>query len=106
MSQDKIDILEKALLREKKARKKAERILEDKSREFDLLTQELKKSNTKLEDTVSEKTNELEGVFDNLVDAYMLIDLSGNVIKMNDSASELFGYDLKERIFKCGKISL
>jgi PAS domain S-box-containing protein len=104
MSQDKIDILERALLREKKARKQAERILEDKSRELYLLTQELKESNSKLEDTVSEKTNELEGVFDNLVDAYMLIDLSGNVIRMNDSASKLFGYDLKKESLNVAKL--
>lgn len=96
MSQKKIDILERALKREKNARNQAERILEEKSEELYKLTQELQKSNLKLKDTVSKKTNELEGVFDNLVDAYILIDLTGNVIEMNNAASELFGYDLNE----------
>lgn len=96
---DEIDILKRALKREKSARKQAEKILEDKSRELFEIAQQLQLSNQKLEDLVDVKKSELQGVFDNLVDAYMLMDLSGNVIDMNDSAIELFGYDLiQERI--------
>ncbi len=93
------EILQRALLREKAARKAAERILEDKSRELYLLTQQLKEANEKLQSGLTEKTTELQGVFDNLVDAYVLMDLGGNIIKLNDSAKELFGYDVpKESI--------
>jgi len=88
------DILKRALLREKAARKQAEEILEQKSRELYDLTVELKNLNEQLEDGLTEKTSELQGVFENLVDAYVLIDIAGNVIKMNDSAKELFGYNL------------
>ncbi len=91
-----LEILQRALQREKAARKQAEQILEGKSRELYLLTEELKDVNAKLEEGLTEKTSELQGVFGNLVDAYVLMDISGNVIKMNHSAKELFGYDINQ----------
>ncbi len=94
MSQEQIDILQRALKREKAARRAAEKILEDKSRELYVLSEELKVTNAKLEDSVNEKSSQLAGVFENIVDAYMVMDLSGNVLKMNDAASNLFGYDI------------
>ncbi|WP_298545050.1 PAS domain S-box protein [uncultured Aquimarina sp.] len=91
-----LEILQRALQREKAARKQAEQILEGKSKELYQITQELKDANAKLEDGLTEKTSELQGVFGNLVDAYVLMDISGNVIKMNHSAKELFGYDINQ----------
>lgn len=96
MSQEKIDILQRALNREKAARKAAEKILEDKSRELYALSEELKVSNAKLEASVSEKSSQLAGVFANIIDAYLVMDLAGNAIRMNDAASKLFGYDLSK----------
>ncbi|MEM6684224.1 MAG: PAS domain S-box protein [Bacteroidota bacterium] len=96
MSQEKIDILERALKREKAARQAAEKILEDKSRELYELSEELKVSNAKLQASVSEKSSQLAGVFENIIDAYLVMDLAGNVLHMNDAASELFGYNLAE----------
>ena len=87
------ELLKKALLRAKSARKQAEKILEDKSRELYRITQELQVANEKLKTGLTETTSELKGVFENLVDAYVLMDLSGKVIKMNDAARDLFGYD-------------
>lgn len=94
MSQEQIDILQRALKREKAARRAAEKILEDKSRELYVLSEELKIINSKLEDAINEKSSQLAGVFENIIDAYMVMDLSGNVLKMNDAASDLFGYDI------------
>ena len=94
MNQDQIDILKRALQREKAARKAAEKILEDKSRELYYTSEELKESNLKLENLLHEKSTQLKGVFENIIDAYVVIDLKGNVIKINDAAIELFGYDL------------
>lgn len=96
MSEDKIKMYERAIAREKAARKQAEEILEEKSRELYLLTQELKISNEKLEQLVTETTSELKGVFDNILDSYIVMDLHGNVIKMNDAAVDFFGYDIKK----------
>ncbi len=97
-------LLRKALLREKSARKQAEKILEDKSRELYSLTQELQVVNEKLKAGLTETTSELKGLFENLVDAYVLMDVSGNVIKMNDAATELFGYNLKENKINVTKL--
>lgn len=98
MLQTKPEILLRALEREKKARKEAEKILEEKSKELYHITQQLRQANNKLKTGLNEKTTELKGVFDNLVDAYVLINLRGDIIKWNDAAKELFGYQSNEKI--------
>ncbi len=99
MSNTKIEILERALEREKIARKHAEKILESKSLELYQITEELKQANTRLEENISEKVSELKGVFENIVDAYIMMDLMGNVLKMNDAAKKMFGYDVSKESF-------
>lgn len=94
MRQEKIDILERSLKREKAARKSAEKISEDKSRDLHFLSDELKATNAKLENLLHEKSSQLKGVFENIIDAFVVIDLTGNVIKFNDAASLLFGHDI------------
>lgn len=90
------DIYERALKREKAARKSAEKILETKSKELYVLSEKLKRANEKLENIVQEKSSQLEGVFENINDAYLVIDLLGNVLKMNNVANDLFGYDIEK----------
>ncbi len=90
-----VDILKRALGREKEARKQAEKILEEKASDLFQRTTELRAANEKLESLVSERTSELKGVFENIVDAYVVMNLSGDVIKMNDAAKALFGYDIE-----------
>lgn len=82
-----LEILKRALAREKLARKAAEKILEEKSRELYLSSQ-------KVEELLDDKSSQLQGLFDNIVDAYVVMEINGNVIKLNDSATELFGYDI------------
>lgn len=89
MCQSQIEILQRALKREKTARKAAEQILEEKSKE-------LYYTNQKLKDLLGEKSSQLEGVFENILDAYVIIDLKGNIIKFNESAIKLFGYDIRK----------
>lgn len=93
------EILERALIREKAARKAAEKILEEKSYELYILTEQLKVSNKKLEESLSQKTSELEGVFLNIIDAYIVMDIMGNVLSMNDAAIEMLGYDSRKESF-------
>lgn len=81
------DILKRALQREKTARKAAEKILEEKSRELYTTTQKLKH-------LLDEKSSQLQGVFQNIIDAYVLMDISGNVLQLNESATKLFGYNI------------
>ncbi|SFZ95142.1 PAS domain S-box-containing protein [Flaviramulus basaltis] len=104
MSTTQIEILQRALYRERESRKQAEKILEDKSRELYSTAEQLKKTNEKLKQLVLQKTIELEGFVENLVDAYVLIDTKGNVIKMNDTASKLFGYNLDEETLNVSNI--
>ncbi len=96
MSSDSLEILQRALVREKAARKEAERILEEKSAELFALNRELQASKTQLETLVSEKTSQLQGIFENIADAYVVMDLKGDVLKMNDTAAKLFGHTLEE----------
>lgn len=104
MSSDSKNILERALARERAARKQAEKILEEKSAELYSLNQELLKSKSKLEGLVSEKTSQLEGIFENIVDAYVVMDTKGTVLKMNEAASNLFGYDLEKETINVVKL--
>ncbi|SNR17015.1 sensor histidine kinase [Tenacibaculum jejuense] len=85
MSDAKIALLEKALNRERLARKAAEKILEDKSLE-------LYQTNQNLRNVLSEKEIHLESLFKTIVDPYILMDLYGNVLKMNDASQNFFGY--------------
>ena len=96
MSIEKEEILNRALNRQKKARFQAEKILEDKSRELYITSQELKQVNTKLESLLGEKNSQLEGVFENINDAYLVMDLEGNVIKVNNVAEEFFEFTLEK----------
>ncbi|MDP5230578.1 MAG: PAS domain S-box protein, partial [Cellulophaga sp.] len=40
----------------------------------------------------SEKSSEIDGIFINIIDPYIVMDLFGNIIKMNESAKEFLGY--------------
>ena len=86
MSNEKIHILQKALEREKLARKEAEKILEQKSLELYEKTEELASINQNLSQVIDDQTIEFKGVLDNIVDSYILMDLHGNVLKMNEPA--------------------
>ena len=88
-------IIQRALERQKKARLMAEQILESKSLELYNTSQELKKDKNKLEDLLEEKKSQLKGIFKTINDPYFVIDLDGNLLKMNDFAKLFFGYNLQ-----------
>jgi PAS domain S-box len=93
MQKDSIAVLKRALQREKAARKEAEKILETKSRELYYLSKELQTSNSKLKKLLNAKSSELQVFFDNIIDAYVVIDLNGKIVKYNKPAIDLFGFD-------------
>ncbi|WP_139959830.1 PAS domain S-box protein [Flavicella sediminum] len=99
MDTEKVEILQRALSREKAARKEAEGILEKKSLELFNTAQKLKHANRKLEFLLGQKSSQLKGVFENINDAYLIMELNGNVIKVNQAAIDIFGYDLKKESF-------
>ncbi|SDX28503.1 PAS/PAC sensor signal transduction histidine kinase [Lutibacter oricola] len=90
--------------KEKLEHKKTKELLEQKTKEFIKVTSKLKSSNLKLQELLHQKTSELEGVFSNIVDAYIMMDLSGNVIKMNNAAVEMLEYDINKAPFNLLKI--
>lgn len=98
MSQTKVDILERALLRQKRARKQAEEILEDKSLALFNISQKLKDVNHKLETLLDEKNSQLKGVFENINDAYLVMGIDGQVLKMNDVAEVFFDFKISESV--------
>jgi len=100
----KIEILERALEREKKARKLAEKILEEKSTELFDLSEALRQSNNRLKELLNEKTSQLEGVFVNIIDAYIIMDIQGNVLKMNHAAKTMLGYDNEKEVVNLLKL--
>lgn len=104
MSQKKIEILERALKDQKIAQKDAEKILKRKSLELYNTSQELKKVNEKLGSLLEEKTSQLKGIFDNINDAYLVMDLKGNVLKMNKFSKNFFGFDLKKEKFNISEL--
>ncbi|NKI30724.1 PAS domain S-box protein [Muricauda sp. DJ-13] len=53
----------------------------------------LKEANGRLESLLSEEGKSLEGAFVNLVDPYVVMDLTTKVLSMNSSAKEFLGYD-------------
>lgn len=84
-------ILERALAREKAARKQAEKILEAKSTELYYLTQKLKESKSSIELLLEKRSSELTGLIQNILDPYILVDLNGNILKYNKAARDLMG---------------
>ena len=104
MDSKEVTLLKKALERQKKARIQAEKILETKSKELYDATQHLKETNNTLENFLIEKSSELDGVFINIIDPYVVMDLKFNVINMNSSAKEFLGYDNTKEKLNLGKL--
>ncbi|MDG1062987.1 MAG: PAS domain S-box protein [Flavobacteriaceae bacterium] len=82
MSNSEIDILRRALAREKLAKQKAEKIVEDRIRT--LYVDNLELSNELLKQEIS--SNHL---LEDLIDAVVVIDLEGNILKINKAAYDL-----------------
>ena len=93
MDKDELSILKRALAREKRARKAAEKLLEDKSKELYDASLHLREVNGKLENILSEKGDALEGAFVNIIDPYVVMSLDTEVVNMNASAKEFLGFD-------------
>ncbi|MEM9648043.1 MAG: PAS domain S-box protein [Bacteroidota bacterium] len=93
MDSNEITILKRALAREKKARKSAENLLENKAKELYDASLHLKEANGKLESILNKKGSRIDSAFVNIIDPYVVMDMMTNVINMNVSAKEFLGYD-------------
>jgi len=98
-------VLRRALEREKKARKEAERLLEDKSKELYDATLHLREANGRLESFINKKDSKIDSAFVNIIDPYVVMDLNTKVINMNTSAKDFFGFDhVKEEVYLSGLV--
>ena len=104
MSKQEIELLQRALDRQVKARKEAEKILEYKSKELYDTLHYLREDNNRLKGLLQEKTSELEGVFFNIPDPYLVINLKGQVIKMNQAAKLFLGFDTEKEDFYAAQL--
>lgn len=104
MSKEEIALLKRALERQVKSRKQAEKILEEKSKELYDIQHYLKEDNNRLRGLLKEKTTELEGVFFNIPDPYLVINLDGKVIKMNAAAKNFLGYNIDREDFYAAQL--
>ncbi|WP_228237823.1 PAS domain S-box protein [Allomuricauda sp. M10] len=93
MEHKEIQILKRALERERKARKQAESILESKSKELYDTSEHLKRANAKLEGLLEERSDDMDAAFFNIIDPYVVMDLEFNVLRANRSAKEFLALD-------------
>ncbi|TKD66557.1 PAS domain-containing sensor histidine kinase [Flavobacterium sp. ASW18X] len=99
MDNKEIQLLKRALDREKRSRKAAESLLEQKSKELYDASRHLREVNGKLEAMLTDNGAHWDGAFVNIIDPYIVIDLKGNVLNMNQSAKDFMGFDHeKDRI--------
>ena len=54
------------------------------------------KKYAKLEESLLQKESEFKGIYENINDAFVLIDLEGNVLKMNEIAEDMFQHKFKD----------
>lgn len=93
MENNEIEVLKRALERQKKARVQAEKILEEKSKELYDTAEHLKRANARLENLLDEKVDDVDTAFLNIIDPYVVMDLEFNVIRTNESAKDFLGFD-------------
>jgi PAS domain S-box-containing protein len=98
MIDDKIAVYEDALARERELRKKTECLLEVKVQELLQKEQELRLSKLELAELHQQTTAERDGVFENMNDSYVIMDLDGYPIKMNTAAEQFLGFTVQDRM--------
>lgn len=88
-----VAVLKRALDREKRSRKAAERLLEDKSKALFDASLHLREVNGRLESLLQKSDTKIDGAFVNIIDPYVVMDLTTKVINMNISARQFLGFD-------------
>ncbi len=88
MLSKKVDILTRALQRERKAKEIAEGIIENRLRE-------LYSSNLTLEENISKQQEFQKELIENLVDALIVFDFDMNILNINKEALKLLGVSKK-----------
>ncbi|SEE09831.1 PAS domain S-box-containing protein [Tenacibaculum sp. MAR_2010_89] len=91
MDYHKIRFLEESLAQKDAALKKAQEDIKKISLDLDYKTEELETTRQNLSSIVNKKQLEINSLFKSIIDPYILMDLFGNVIKMNKASIDFFG---------------
>ncbi|TVZ55583.1 PAS domain S-box-containing protein [Lutibacter sp. Hel_I_33_5] len=98
------ELLQKELLQLKLSNKNLEKQIFLHEETISVLTEEIITANTNLAIVLQQDVEDFRNVFDTIVDSYILMDLNGNVLKMNQPAIDFFGYDIKNETFNVTEI--
>ena len=101
MSEQKIKILERALIREKESRKQAEKILEKKSFELFNVNQKLESTNKMMEALLDDKSSQMNIIFENS-SLGIFLSSKGQLLETNSAFHKILGYTKNE----CTKLSI
>ncbi len=104
MPKTELEILQRALERQKKARLQAEKILEQKSKELYDTAQHLKRANARLNNLLDEQSEDVDTAFLSVIDPYVVMDLNFDVIRTNESAKEFLGFDYTRESLNLGNL--
>ena len=88
-----IDVLKRALERERKGKAAAERVIEQRIRELYLNT-------LSLESKIKNQEQSMSIIFDNMLDAVFFFDRSGKILEANKAAYHLVGKDFDRQNLK------
>lgn len=98
MDKNEASMLKRAVQREKKARKAAENLLEQKAKELYDASLHLREANGRLEALLNKQHgNSIDNDFINIIDPYVVMGLDTRVINMNSSAKDFLGFDHTEK---------
>lgn len=78
--------------------------MKTKTAEFLKVEQKLTKTNQELESLFLSQDSQLQGVFENIVEPYIIIDLFGNTLKMNEAAVSLLDFKHAKEDFNLNKM--
>lgn len=85
------DVFERALDREKRSHNETASILEKTSEELSEARLQLKLANERLKTLLGENREYFNGIYETILEPYVVADLESRIIKMNDAAREFFG---------------
>ncbi|WP_158211933.1 PAS domain-containing sensor histidine kinase [Robiginitalea sediminis] len=92
-NKEKLEILKRALERERKAHQQTSEVLGEKLQEIRQLESKLAKASLKLEERAKSEEPWFHQSFQEILDPYIITDLDSNVQRMNLAAMAFFGYE-------------
>lgn len=97
MSEEKIKILERALIREREGRKQAERILEQKSFQLFKANDKMESANKMMEALLEDKSSQMNIIFENS-SLGIFLSSKGQLLETNEALHKILGYTKNELI--------